>query len=101
MARFCHAATSSSAGATNSYVANPQMPKSSDPWSIHTNLDIFDTCRQGHGQESVRINSVLLFELVCFRGKSVQGEAIGTDNTTVGALMHSFYKAHQTCCSSK
>lgn len=79
MARFCHAATSSSAGATNSYVANPQMPKSSDPWSIHTNLDIFDTCRQGHGQESVRINSVLLFELVCFRGKSVQGEAIGTD----------------------
>lgn len=75
MARFCHAATSSSAGATNSYVANPQMPKSSDPWSIHTNFDILDTCRQGHGQESIRINSVLLFELVCFRGKSVQGEA--------------------------
>lgn len=49
LARFCHTATSSSVGATNSYVANavcPQMPK-----SIHANLDILDKRRHGHGRE--------------------------------------------------
>ena len=78
-----------------SAIAKKTKQKNSDPWSVNTNLDILDTCRQGHGQESTGdYRSVLLSELVCFRGKSVQGEAMGTDNTTISALAQIFYKAH-------